>query len=186
MRIGTAISIVLALSLSACGGGGGTTPAEGEGTAGQEIAGESEGFDTEGFEETGPTVDHGTQSARELLGVNPPPQPWDTMSGEDQVMYMVGYVLPIHAEMFREYDPERYAQMECATCHGDDGEARGYEMPSRYLPSLPAEGSPQWTAAQARNPRAWAFMAEQVLPTIRTQIGEQDLTCFTCHPHARD
>lgn len=183
MRIRTSIAILLALSLAACGGGGATT-AEGEATTGQETASESEGFDSEGFEEAGPSIDHGTQSARELLGVNPPPEAWDSMSHADQEMYMVGYVLPIHAEMFREYDAARYTQMDCATCHGDDGPARSYEMPSRFLPPLPAEGSPQWTAAQQRNPAAWTFMVDHVLPTIRTQLGEEDLTCFSCHPHA--
>jgi hypothetical protein len=187
MRIRTTLAVVLALATAACGGGSsssGSGSGSGSGTSGQETASETEGFDTEGFESTEPTVDHGTQSARELLGVNPPPQPWESMSHEDQEMYMVAYVLPIHAEMFRAYDAEEFGGMDCATCHGDDGPARHYEMPSRYLPPLPAEGSPQWTAARERNPRAWTFMEEQVLPTIRTQLGEPEMTCFSCHPHA--
>lgn len=189
MRTRRPLVLLAALSLAACGGGGSQGSGEGgggegQGSSGQEVAGESDGFDNEGFEEADPAVDHGTQSARELLGVNPPPTPFDDMSHEDQEMYMVAYVLPIHAEMFREYDGARYAQMECATCHGDDGAQRRYEMPSRFLPPLPAEGSPQWTAAQQRNPRAYAFMTDHVLPTIRTQLGEADLTCYSCHPRA--
>lgn len=189
MRTRSQIALVVGLSLAGCGGGSsgsGSGPGggEAEGTSGQEVAGESDGFDTEGFQPAEPEVDHGSQSARELLGVNPPPTPFDSMSREDQEMYMVAYVLPIHAEMFREYDGARYAQMECATCHGDDGAERGYEMPSRFLPPLPAEGTPQWAAQQQRNPRAFAFMTDHVLPTIRTQIGEQDLTCYSCHPRA--
>jgi hypothetical protein len=188
MRISLPTYLVCALSLGAgslggCGGGGSSGSGGGGATSGQETAGETEGFD-EGFDDSEPTVDHGTGSARELLGVNPPPTPWDSMSHADQEMYMVGYVLPIHAEMFREHDATRYARMECATCHGDDGAERGYEMPSRSLPPLPAEGTPAWNAAQQRNPRGWAFMTDHVLPTIRTQLGENDMTCFGCHPHA--
>lgn len=186
MRIRTSLAILLALSVVACGGGSATSSGGGEGetTSGQETAGELEGFDSEGFESTDPSVDHGTGSARELIGINPPPQPWDSMSESDQEMYMVSTVLPIHAEMFREYDAERYAAFECTTCHGDDAEAEHYEMPSRFLPPLPAEGTAAWTQAQARNPRAWTFMTDHVMPTIRTQIGESEMTCFTCHPHA--
>lgn len=176
-----------AIVVSGCGGGGAagaTGSGEQAATSGQETASELEGFDTEGFGPAEPTVDHGTQSARALLGVNPPPQPFDSMSRADQEMYMVAYVLPIHAELFREYDAQRYAAMDCATCHGDDGAERGYQMPSRYLPPLPAANTPAWARAEQRNPRAFQFMAEQVLPTIRTQLGEQDIDCFTCHPQA--
>jgi hypothetical protein len=173
------------VALSACGGGrGGSGQESAGGEAPAETAAELEGFDMEGFEERDPQIHHGTASARELLGVHPPPQPWDSMSRSEQEYYMVGYVLPIHAEMFREYDASRYARFECANCHGDDGRERNYEMPSRDLPALPAEGSPQWQQIQQRNPRGWTFMTEQVLPTIRIQLGEDHLTCFSCHPRA--
>ncbi|MDQ3036025.1 MAG: hypothetical protein M3Y87_26720 [Myxococcota bacterium] len=175
------VAIVSLLGLAACGGGSGTESGSGEGSSGQESEAELEGFDMEGFESDEPTVDHGTGSARELLGIQGPEQPWESMSEADQEMYMVAYVLPIHAELFREHDAEEYSTFECTSCHGDDAEERDYEMPSRYLPSLPAEGTPAWEAARARKPEAWAFMTDQVLPTMRTQLGEPEMTCYACH-----
>jgi hypothetical protein len=184
-----AVAIVWVLALWSCSGGrsgasgGSDTATEGgEGTPPVETAAELEGFDMEGFEPTEPQIHHGAQSARELLGIHPPPKPWQSMSRSEQEYYMVGYVLPIHAELFREYDAVRYARFECANCHGDDGRERNFAMPSRYLPALPAEGSPEWQRMQERNPRGFAFMADHVLPTIRTQLGEPELTCYACHP----
>jgi hypothetical protein len=196
MRLLGLIAGVLASAsmLPACpsGSSGDSSAEPAEGSAGHEATGEMDGFDTEGFEESQPTIDHGRGSARELLGVNPPPQPWASMSHADQEMYMVGYVLPIHAEIFHEHDAERYAQFECATCHGDDGAERNYEMPSRYLPALPRQGTRAWTQMQERNPEAYRFMAEQVTPTMRTQLGLPEFNprtgrgfgCFGCHPQA--
>lgn len=103
---------------------------------------------------------------------------------------MVAYVLPIAAEQFRTHDAERYAAMECSTCHGDDAEAVHYEMPSRYLPRLPAYGTPEWTAMTERP--AYTFMSETVTPTVRTQLGAAaydpatgtGFGCYSCHPHS--
>jgi hypothetical protein len=186
------LSISVVLALVACGGGsGGSGGSGGGGTAGdEEIAGETDGFDMEGFEDTDPTVEHGTASARELIGVTPPPEPWADMTREEREYYMVAAVLPIAAEDFRAYDAERFANLTCASCHGDDGQERGYEMPSRYLPRLPAPGSSEW-AAMAERP-AYRFMAEVVTPTVRTQLGMPEYDpatgegfgCFSCHPGA--
>jgi hypothetical protein len=172
-----------------CGGGSQQGAGEGGGQAsgGGEVAGETEGFDMEGFEQGDPTVDHGSQSARQLLGVHPPPQPWAQMSHDDQVYWMVSNVLPIAAEDFRTYDAERFSQVTCETCHGENAEAEHYEMPSALLPRLPAPGSPQWQ--QMQQSPGYAFMNDVVTPTMATLIGEERYSaehpdgfgCFECH-----
>ena len=184
----------LVLGLGGCGGSGASStsaPAPDTAGAGQEIAGENEGFDDFGEASSEPAIDHGQGSARALIGVHPPEQPWAQLSHEDREMFMVGSVLPIHAEMFREFDAARYGQFECNNCHGDDGRERHYEMPSRYLPPLPAPGSPAWDRMRARNPRVYEFMSTQVTPTMATQLGMppvdasgEGFGCFGCHPHA--
>lgn len=184
--------IACALGGLGCGGGGGSSEGGGSGgqqaSGGGEVAGETEGFDMEGFENEGdPQVDHGTQSARELLGVHPPPTDFDEMSHDDQVYWMVSNVLPIAAEDFRGYDAERFGTTTCALCHGDNAEEVHYEMPSPQLPRLPAPGSPQWT--QMQGGPAYAFMNDVVTPTMATLIGEERYSqehpdgfgCFGCH-----
>lgn len=191
-RLGWVV-IACALGGLGVGCGGGSSQGGGEGggqqpSGGGEVSGESEGFDMEGFEDEGqPHLEHGSQSARELLGVHPPPTPFDDMSHDDQVYWMVSNVLPIAAEDFRGYDAERFTNMGCEGCHGDNAEAVHYEMPSPQLPRLPAPGSPQWT--QMQSGPAWAFMNDTVTPTMATLIGEERMSaehpdgfgCFGCH-----
>jgi hypothetical protein len=148
------------------------------------------GASSSGFAESEPTIDHGTQSAHALIGVNPPPIPWHDMSQDDREMYMVGTILPISAESFRGYSAERFAQFECANCHGDDAAARNYEMPSRSLPPLAAPGTPGWQR-MSEGP-AYTFMNDVVVPEMATMLGEDrydaqhpnGFGCFDCHPHA--
>lgn len=174
-----------------CGGGssgeGSGDQGGGQSSGGGEVAGETDGFDMEGFEHGEPTVDHGTQSARALLGVNPPPTPFDDMSHDDQVYWMVSNVLPIAAEDFRGYDAERFPTFTCAGCHGDNAEEVHYELPSAQLPRLPAHGTPQWE--QMSGGPAYRFMNDVVTPTMATLIGEERMSaehpdgfgCFDCH-----
>ncbi len=184
----TTLSLLLALAVASCGGSSDSGGGGGSGTSGhEEIAGESDGFDMEGFEDEEATVEHGSASARELIGIHPPPTPWADMSREEREYYMVAAILPVAAEDFRGYDAERYANLTCAGCHGDDGQERGYEMPSNYLPRLPEPGSPAWTEMQARP--AYTFMSEVVTPTVAAQLGMPlfdpatgtGFGCFSCH-----
>lgn len=181
-------AVASALAMWGCGGSSASESQQSAGNgAGGEIAGETEGFDMEGFERAEPTVDHGTQSARQLLGVRPPPTPFDRMSHDEQVYWMVSNVLPIAAEDFRSYDPERFATFTCEGCHGDDARAVNYEMPSARLPRLPARGTPDW--ARMEQGRAYRFMNDVVTPTMATLLGEElwspqhtdGFDCFDCH-----
>lgn len=186
------IALVSLVVLLGCGGGASSSSGSSTSSGSETpvVAGEDEGFEDEGFVESEPQVDHGTQSAHALIGVNAPPVEFDDMSREDQEMYMVGTVLPISAESFRQYDAERFAQFECANCHGDDAAERNYEMPSRSLPPLAAPGTPQWQH-MAEGP-AYTFMNDVVLPETATLLGEERMdaahpngfSCFDCHPHS--
>lgn len=182
--------VACALGALGCGGSGssGGDGAGGQQASGGEVTGETDGFDMDGFDGDGqPQVDHGSQSARALLGVQAPPTPFDRMSHDDQVYWMVSNVLPIAAEDFRAYDAERFASVTCETCHGDNAEAVHYHLPSPQLPRLPAPGSPQWT--QMQGGPAWAFMNDVVTPTMATLLGEEHYSeqtpngfgCFGCH-----
>lgn len=189
------LALVISLALLGCGSGttstsSGSGGGSGSGSETPVVSGEDEGFEDDGFGEGEPSIDHGTQSAHALIGVHPPPVPFSQMSDSDQEMYMVGTVLPIAAESFRGYSEERFAQFECANCHGDDAAERHYEMPSRSLPPLAAPGSPQWQHMEGTP--AFTFMNEVVTPETAILLGEERISadhptgfgCFNCHPHA--
>jgi len=187
-RFGT-LSLVLALAGAVgCGGESAQSGSESSGSSGQEVAGENDGFDNEGFEDTGdPQMQHGTASARELLGVHPPATPWHDMTHDQQVDWMVSNVLPIAAEDFSTYDAERYSAVTCATCHGANADAVHYELPSAELPVLPRPGTPNWER-MSQTP-VFTFMHDVVTPTMATLVGEEPYNpatnsgfgCFECH-----
>lgn len=189
------LTLALVLSLAACGGSSsGSGGGSGSGSSGSETpvaSGEDEGFDDTGATSDATPIDHGTQSPHQLIGVNPPPQSWSSMSAEEREWYMVGVFLPIEGESFAHYDASRFSQFECENCHGEDARANHFAMPSRALPPLHEPGSPQW-AQMAAGP-AYTFMHDTVVPECATMLGEQPYSaehpdgfgCFNCHPHAQ-
>lgn len=132
-----------------------------------------------------PVVQH-RGSAIETLGITPPERPWAEMSRQDREMYMVGKVLPIMNELFQRQYGDRYpaSGITCETCHGADGEARGFAMPSGHLMQLPAYGSPAAAAMAQSMPDSVRFMRETVTPTMGTLLGIEGYRCSHCHTSA--
>lgn len=120
------------------------------------------------------------------------PKPWEEMSQDEKGRFMAEAVVPYMRDLFREYDPEAYASFGCASCHGPDMSARGFEMPSTSLLPLHPSGSPEQQAMVEAHPRMVRFMFNHAVPAMRTMLGraEYDATsgegfsCYTCHPHA--
>lgn len=129
-----------------------------------------------------PVVQH-RGSAIEALGITPPERPWAEMNHQDREMYMVGKVLPIMNELFQRQNPTRYpgAGITCETCHGPDGEAHGFVMPSGHLMPLPPYGSPASNALAQSMPDSIRFMRETVTPTMGTLLGIDGYRCSHCH-----
>jgi len=195
------LSVGIVLVLAACGGssstsGSGSGSSTGSGSETPVASGEDEGFDDSGAADGQAVIDHGSQSPHQLIGVNPPPTPWASMSAEEREWYMIGVFLPIEAESFQHYgesqhDATRFTQFECENCHGDDGRANHFAMPSRSLLALAAPGTPQWE--QMSHGPAFAFMHDTVVPECATMLGVQPYSaehqdgfgCFNCHPHAQ-
>lgn len=156
------------MALSACGGGGDDGTSGGEDELGDMI--------------DEPIVAH-RGSAIETLGITGPTTPWAEMSRMDREMYMVGKVMPIMNELFVRQYGTRYPEtgITCATCHGPDGEARGFAMPSGSILALPAFGTPGMERMQNAMPDSFRFMSETVGPTMATLLGMPEYRCSGCH-----
>lgn len=169
---------ILVLALAAGCGGSGTEGGDGtNGTAG----GEDDDLDMD--MDADPPGDTVRESARELIGINPPAAPWSEMSHEDREMDMIGRFHPIFGEMFREHDAEEFGDFGCETCHGDDMRERNFEMPNPGLPRIAAAGSPRYAVLEESYPEMMRFMSEDVTPAMQTMLGEgATFTCNGCHP----
>lgn len=167
------------LLLAACGG------ASPDSSSASATPGDSGGEDDfpdfdDGFGEA--PGSHATASAVELIGINPPAQPWRRMSHEEREWDMVGRFHPVMRELFQNYDAERWADFECVTCHGEDADERNYEMPSPQMMPLPPPNTRAYQAAARTQPELTAYMEETVVPAMQTMLGFRGAQCAICHP----
>jgi hypothetical protein len=146
---------------------------------------------------TASAADAGAPPAAELppmpTGLHGPAHPWAHMNAHDRGRYMNEAVLPAMSALLRAYDPARYAQVTCATCHGANAQQVHFRMPNS-LPALHRPGTPAAQHAFQENPRIFQFMGTRVVPAMAQLLGEQPFNmqthqgfgCAACHPHAAD
>ncbi|KYG04034.1 hypothetical protein BE21_48835 [Sorangium cellulosum] len=122
----------------------------------------------------------------------PDPVAWQDMTFGERTTYMTDVVVPRMKEIFVAYDA-KYETMDCTTCHGADGAARAYAMPSGQIAPLPNEEVfPEWVQDPEHPERMeWTdFMFNQVVPEMADllQVARFDPTtmtgefsCANCH-----
>lgn len=112
---------------------------------------------------------------------------WEGMNREQRMQYMQETVLPNAKALFVEVAPDKYADFNCKTCHGDNAQEVDFKMPNK-LPELSA--TDPVGAAMAKNEGVAKFMMEKVTPTMAKLLGREPYSetntdgfgCFGCHP----
>ena len=126
-----------------------------------------------------------------LPTVQAPPEAWASMSAADKENYMFEVVEPTMSDLFKAYDPVKYKDFGCETCHGPEPEDRGYEMPNAHIKKLYKTGTPEQKALVENTPReTLVFMFSRVVPTVQNLLGVEGFdektgagfSCFNCHP----
>lgn len=124
----------------------------------------------------------------------PPERPWSELSYDERRAHMARHVVPVMSELFAGYDAERFADVGCATCHGEGASERRFAMPNPDLLPLYPTGTVGQYQAVERYPEGVRFMYSRVVPAMQTLLGAPEFdaatgegfTCFSCHPHAAD
>lgn len=112
------------------------------------------------------------------------------MSREQRAAFMKNTVVPTMKPLFQEYDPKRFGEFNCKTCHGAGVADGSFKMPNPALPILPGPDKFMAFAKDPKNQPAIKFMAEKVKPTMakllqkaefdpKTNQGE--FGCHACH-----
>jgi hypothetical protein len=130
----------------------------------------------------------GTPPAPSAAAPAGPAPAWKDMNHEQRIDYMKRVVLPKMKDEFVAYDAKRYAEMNCATCHGDGAKDGTFKMPNPKLPKLPADEAGFKKLSEAK-PEAMKFMGTKVVPDMANLLGEQPFDmkthqgfgCFECH-----
>ena len=183
MRIIGLVAAVLGISMASCGS------ASSDGNASSEENG------TSGAEQ--PSTDSGSSNTSGVRRRDPseyptPSAPWAEMDAAARAQYMSSHVAPYFKAVFQEFDAERYADFGCATCHGPNATARGFEMPNPSLFALHPTGSPEQQQMAQDHPRMVRLMFNHVVPPMRAAVQGEDFnadtgegfSCYTCHPAA--
>lgn len=122
--------------------------------------------------------------------VGPPEVAWADMSKEQRGRYMKKVVLPEMKQLFVGFDAGFAETFTCKTCHGEDPQGRGFEMPSPHLEVLPSEPAAFQKFADD-HPEWIEFMSTKVRPRMASLLGlpEYDpqnpqpgaFGCTNCH-----
>jgi len=113
---------------------------------------------------------------------------WTDLDHAQRIEFMKQVVLPKMRAEFTAFDPERFAKVNCMTCHGDGSKNGTFKMPNPQLPKLPrdAEGFQKLMAAK---PKIFQFMSNTVKPEMAALLHQPGFDpktgvgfgCHSCH-----
>jgi hypothetical protein len=137
------IALSFVLVFAACGGGGAET-----------------------HPTTAPTSSASASTTASAAPTEAPTAWSDSMSKEQQAAFMKAKVVPTMGPIFQEHDKARYGEFSCKTCHGP-----AFKVPKDFLPKLTMKDGK--LAAFTEKPEMAKWMAEKVMPAMRTAMGGQ-------------
>jgi hypothetical protein len=116
------------------------------------------------------------------------PIDWEKMDKAARQKYMKDVVLPQMKEHFVAFDGEKYAGMNCGTCHGATAMHGTFEMPNPDLPKLPGDME-KFKAWAAERPKMMDFMGKVVEPEMAKLLNlppydpatNKGFGCGGCH-----
>ncbi|MEP7234655.1 MAG: hypothetical protein ABI778_05100 [Ignavibacteriota bacterium] len=92
---------------------------------------------------------------------------WDKMDHAQRKTYMKQVVMPSMKAEFAAFNPEKFSNMKCTTCHGDGAKDDSYKMPNPQLWKFP-RSKEGWAKADTSFLR---FMKATVKPKMASLLG---------------
>ncbi len=125
------------------------------------------------------TTTGGSETATAVL----PDVPFEQLDHDQQIQFMKQKVVPTMAPLFKEHDPQEFADFGCTTCHGPGAEKGEFEMPNPELPKL------NFADMSKFKPEDVEWMTKVIKPTMATLLKEPEYSeqnpkgfgCLHCH-----
>jgi hypothetical protein len=112
---------------------------------------------------------------------------WADKTFEQRKEFMGIEFYPKMKASFQGHDAAQYKKFTCETCHGADGKAKNYAMPSDSIYPLPKADPIK--AAMDYDEKVTKFMMDQVVPEGAKMLEKEPgdpakggFGCFSCHP----
>ena len=123
-----------------------------------------------------------------LPPVGPNTMGWPTWTHAQKLAYMKQTVMPAERAIFARFEPVRFAEMTCETCHGAGARDGSYRMPNPDLPHI-VGGKGGFLELIAKEPEVVRFMQQDVGPGTAKLLGYQEFdmakhvgfSCYQCH-----
>jgi hypothetical protein len=118
----------------------------------------------------------------------PGPGEWVTWSHERKLAYMKTTFMEEERKVFASYEPVRFRDMSCRTCHGVGVTEGTFRLPNPDLPVV-APGPEGFKELASQEPEVLAFMQKRVVPETARLLGvpafdfetHRGFSCYQCH-----
>lgn len=119
----------------------------------------------------------------------PGPGEWQTWSRAKKFAYMKTTFMNAERALFTSWQPVRFRDFECRTCHGSAAVANGtFLMPNPDLPHV-APGADGFKELAAHEPDVLKFMQSRLVPETARLLGmpafdfekHTGFSCYQCH-----
>ena len=114
---------------------------------------------------------------------------WDDMTHGQKKEYMKTVIAKKMIPEFIKFDPKRFGEMNCSTCHGKESVKNdSFKMPNPLLPKLPSDPD-SFRNKMASKKEITGFMMTKVKPEMARLLGMPEYNmhskvgfgCFHCH-----
>ncbi len=118
----------------------------------------------------------------------PGPGEWATWSHERKLAYMTTTFMNEERKIFASWEPVRFRNLECRTCHGIGAADGTFTMPNTDLAHL-IPGKEGYQELLTHEPELFTFMQKKLVPETARLLGlppfdmekHTGFSCYQCH-----
>jgi hypothetical protein len=123
----------------------------------------------------------------------PGPGEWTTWTHEQKLAYMRTTFIDEERKIFASWEPVRFRNLECRTCHGIGAVNGTFAMPNKDLAHL-IPGKEGYQELLTHEPELFTFMQKKLVPETARLLGlpafdmekHTGFSCYQCHVRQED